>query len=310
MGISEPSCNAKLTTMVLQAKNKNYHLALLALVLTCNLLFLSRLTASWDLYKEVSFLHQTQEPNQVPTNKVAVILETRALEKLVPLILHFSSVLGPEWPIHIFTSPLNAMAFQLSPSFNRLLNSGGIQVQELPAGVPADYPFQEPYFRSVFMTQSWLWEQLAPAEHVFMFTSDSMICAKAERTLDDFLEYDFIGAPMGKKLGAEMGVSGGLSLRNRKRMLEIVQNSNWGDEKKGERENDGRVKDSREDVWFWKKLKMFPLLEDPARKANLPDAEIARRFAVGPVWEDEPFGYELVHVHEERMDDVLRWCPE
>lgn len=145
-----------------------------------------------------------------------------------------------------------------------------------------------------------------------MFTSDSMICAKAEKTLDDFLEYDFIGAPMGEKLGAETGVSGGLSLRNRERMLEIVKNSNWEDEKKGEREDDGRMKDNSEDRWFWKKLKTFPLLEDPSRKANLPSAEEARRFAVGPTgeWEDEPFGYELVHVREERMDDVLRWCPE
>lgn len=138
-----------------------------------------------------------------------------------------------------------------------------------------------------------------------------MICAKAEKTLDDFLEYDFIGAPMGDKLGADKGVNGGLSLRNRERMLEIVKNSNWEDEKKGGREPDGRAKDNREDAWFWKKLKTFPLLGDGTTKANLPDAETAMRFAVGPVWEDEPFGYELVHVwHEDRMDDVLRWCPE
>lgn len=138
-----------------------------------------------------------------------------------------------------------------------------------------------------------------------------MICAKAEKTLDDFLDFDFIGAPMGEKLGAETGVSGGLSLRNRARMAEIVANSNWEDEK-GEREDDGRFKENGEERWFWKKLKTFPLLEDPSKAANLPTAEDARSFAVGPVgeWEDEPFGYELVHVREEGMDDVLRWCPE
>ena len=137
-----------------------------------------------------------------------------------------------------------------------------------------------------------------------------MICAKAEKTLDDFLDYDFIGAPMGKKLGAETGVGGGLSLRNRRRMLEIVRNANWEDEKKGEREHDGSMKENREEVWFWRKLKTFPLLEDPGRKATLPDFETARAFAVGPVRGEEPMAFDLVHVHEDMMDEVLRWCPE
>ena len=126
------------------------------------------------------------------------------------------------------------------------------------------------------------------------------------------MEFDFIGAPTGEKLGVEMGVSGGLSLRNRARMEEIVKNSNWEDEKMGEMAEDGRLKGNEEDKWFWKKLKTYPLLEDPGRKANLPSAEEARTFAVGPVgeWGDGPFGYESVHVREERMDDVLKWCPE
>ncbi|KAG0652143.1 hypothetical protein D0Z07_1308 [Hyphodiscus hymeniophilus] len=235
------------------AKKKTNHLALLALVLTCTLLFLSHLTRPWQLYEEVPFLAQDEELQDAPaapTNKVAVILETRPLGNLVPLILHFSSILGPEWPIHIFTSPLNAMAFQLCPSFNRLLNSGGVHLQALPPGVPEDYPFHEPYSRSVFLTQSWLWERLEPAEHVFFFTSNSMICAKAEKTLDDFLEYDFIGAPMGRKLGAEVGEGESAEFRGGK------------------------------EVCCW--------------------------FALG----EEPFGYELVQVADEKMDDVLRWCPE
>jgi len=301
--------------MGLQAKKKNNHLAILALVITTVLLLFTRLTTSSDLYNEEPFLHQddASEPNPPASTakNVAVIMDTRPLEKLVPLILHFSTVLGPQWPIHIFTSPLNEKAFSQSPSFVRQLNTGNLHFRELPEGMPGDFQFHEPYFRSEFMTQSWLWESLAPAEYVFMFTADSMICSKSEKNLEDFFGYDFLGAPASEKLGAEQGVSGGLSLRNRQRMLDIAKNSNWEDEKKGEREPDGRVKANREDAWFWKKLKLFPVFGDGTVKSNLPNAETARRFSVGPVWEDEPFGYELVHVwNEERMDDVLKYCPE
>ncbi|PMD58085.1 uncharacterized protein K444DRAFT_631145 [Hyaloscypha bicolor E] len=37
--------------------------------------------------------------------KMAAVLETRPLSHLLPLILHFSSVLCPEWPIYVFMSP-------------------------------------------------------------------------------------------------------------------------------------------------------------------------------------------------------------
>lgn len=294
--------------MGVQPKKRSNQIAVLALVVTALLLLLSRLTISWDLYKEISLTGVSQkdgaEPKAAePKSKVAVILETRPLENLLPLILHFSSVLGPQWPIHIFTSPLNAMSLQLSAAFNRLLHAKQIQLRDLPHGLLPDFPIHEPNQRSGLLTQSWFWEQLDPAEHVLMFTSGSMVCGKADKTLDDFLEYDFIGAPMGEFLGAEKGMYGGLSLRNRGRRLEIVRNSNW--------EDDGSAKDNRKDSWFWKKLKTFPLLEDASRKANLPTAEMARRFSVGPVWEDEPFGYEMVHSwHEDQMNDVLKWCTE
>jgi hypothetical protein len=314
-GIPEPTDDDRHAIMGLHAKKKNKYLAILALAITTILLLFTRHTTSWDLYNDVPFLHKEDgkpEGILVSTAKnVAVILDTRPLEKLVPLILHFSSVLGPQWPIHIFTSPLNEKAFSQSPSFVRQLNTGNMRFRELPDGLPADFEFHEPHLRSEFMTQAWLWETLAPAEYVFMFTADSMICSKSEKSLEDFFEYDFIGAPTGEKLGAETGISGGLSLRNRERMLEIAKNSNWEGEKKGEREPDGRSKANGEDGWFWKKLKLFPILGDGTIKSNLPDAETARRFSVGPVWEDEPFGYELVHVwNEDKMDDVLRWCPE
>ena len=295
---------------------KKNRFAIIVLVITVILLFFSRLTTSWDLYTESGFQPNQQKPSGTNQNdenfptKVAAILETRPLENLIPLIVHFSSVLGPEWPIHIFTSPDNRKAFQKSAAFTRQVKAGYLHLEDLPLGVPSDFAFHEPALFSEFMTQAWFWEKLAPAEHVLMFRADSMICAHSERSADDFLEYDFIGAPFDEK-DAEKGVSGGLSLRNRQMMLDITKNSNWANERTGDRDESGRRKVNFEDQWFWEKMKKFPAAGDGRKKAKLPSMKTASEFAVGSVWVDKPLGYDLGNKsHDSRMEEILRWCPE
>ncbi|KAH9218238.1 hypothetical protein DL95DRAFT_458494 [Leptodontidium sp. 2 PMI_412] len=99
------------------------------------------------------------------TSKAAVIVENPPLENLVSIILHFSSVLGPEWPIHLFTSEGNIRAFPT--------RSSGWEVP-------------------CFFTKLWFWEQMAPAEHILMFQADSIICSNAPQKVEDFLMYDFV----------------------------------------------------------------------------------------------------------------------
>lgn len=91
------------------------------------------------------------------------------------------------------------------------------------------------------MTKSWLWESLAPAEHILIFQSDSMLCANAARSVDDYLEYDFVGAPIASHLGK--GYNGGLSLRKRSSILRVLEEFNWEETKK-----EG---DRFEDQWFY-----------------------------------------------------------
>jgi len=104
--------------------------------------------------------------------KAAVIIETRFRSNLVPLILHFKTVLGPTWPIIIYTSPEAVNRFTASASLNRYLYSGIIEVRILPD----DVLFTNSNSVNAFMTQSWLWESLDPVEHILVFQSDSMVC--------------------------------------------------------------------------------------------------------------------------------------
>jgi hypothetical protein len=179
------------------------------------------------------------------TNKAAVIIETRFRTNLIPLILHFSGVLGPSWPILIYTSVEAVGQFSTSAALGRYLKTGVIQIRILPQ----DVLFTDSDSVNAFMTQPWIWESLAPAEHILIFQSDSMLCANAARSVEDFFQYDMIGAPIAKDLGK--GYNGGLSLRKRSTMLRVLDNWDWEKTKK-----EG---DRFEDQWFYNRFVQNPL---------------------------------------------------
>ena len=237
---------------------------------------------------------------------VAVIIEDRPLSNLAPLILYFSSILGPDWPIRLYTSGGSAPD---SRAFRRALNDGGISVHHLPDGVR----FNDHRAVTEFLTLPWLWEQLAPAGHVFMFQADSIICANSPLRVEDFLEYDFVGAPIDvpadPAFGHGEGYNGGLSLRNRTMMLEIVNTYSWQAElNEGNISLEGCVTQRPclkfEDQWFYHKMKTMP-------QARLPVREVAATFAVETVWYETPLAYHQVERwNAGRMDQVAAWCPE
>jgi len=144
-------------------------------------------------------------------------------------------VLGPSWPIIIYTSSENVGTFASSAALGRYLRSGVVSIRILPSSVL----FTNSDSVSAFLTKPWLWQDLAPAKHVLLFQSDSMLCANAARSVEDFFEYDFVGAPIAPNLGA--GMNGGLSLRKRETILRILDEWDW-EKEKGRR---------FEDLWYF-----------------------------------------------------------
>ncbi len=233
------------------------------------------------------------------TNNVAAIIENRPLSRIVPLLLHFSGVLGPEWPIFLFTSQ---DIDSLSAPIKRLVDERRLTVRFLPPTVD----FTKRLDVSGFLTQAWVWEQLAPANHVLIFQSDSILCSNSPLKVDDFLQYDFVGAPIDPQYGE--GYNGGLSLRNRSMILEIIHNSDWRDEF-DKAENKQKQDVEFEDQWFYSKMKELPARGRPA--ARLPSEEVAKTFSVETVWYDKPLGYHQVQRWQpDKMDQVDNWCPE
>ncbi|RDW89561.1 hypothetical protein BP6252_01593 [Coleophoma cylindrospora] len=240
--------------------------------------------------------------NGTITNKAAIIIETRFRTNLVPLILHFSSVLGPSWPILIYTSAESVGMFSTSAALSRYLHSGLIQIRILPSSVL----FTNSNSVNKFMTQKWLWESLAPAEHILIFQSDSMLCANAARSVEDFFDYDLVGAPIRKDLG--QGYNGGLSLRKRSTILRVLKEWRWSAQ-------DG---DRFEDQWYYNRFHKLQLREKQAGKSpqdegaiNLPNMEIARTFSVETIDYPHPLGVHQVHRWiSEGLVSLDEWCPE
>ncbi|CAG8959334.1 hypothetical protein HYFRA_00013104 [Hymenoscyphus fraxineus] len=247
---------------------------------------------------------------QPDTRNVAAIIETRPLENLGPLILHFSSVLGPNWPIHIFTEKTDHLQ---SAALQRAVTLKNLVIHILPSNVT----FNTRDAVSEFLTEPWFYEQLAPAGHILHFQADSIICANAPMHIDDFLQYDFTGAPITPEFKTAAGYNGGLSLRNRAVMLDIIAKNNWKSEQAAAwdpEDKSTRYEMRFEDQWFYQKMIDMPPKADGSPYARLPDREEAKKFSVETFWYDTPIGFHQVGRWdiwtEERKKAQEKYCPE
>ncbi|KAJ3024203.1 hypothetical protein HKX48_004476 [Thoreauomyces humboldtii] len=260
-------------------------IALLALV---TLLFASYSHPEARRSALASALRTTKDALGPRRRTIAAIVESRPLKNLLPVILHFSGVLGPDWPIHIFKGPPNEALLASSPAIRRLIRSGGIVLHD----IPADAKFRDHMEVSEFFAKTpWFWEQLEPfADNVLLFQADAMICANSAYQPEDFLQWDYIGAPIAPLHGA--GYNGGFSLRHIPSFLATVRNVNWTE-----------VPDV-EDQWFARHLKSIP-------GVRLPSVEQAAPFAVETVWHDRPMGYHQVkRWWPNRLDEIRDYCPD
>jgi len=108
-----------------------------------------------------------------------------------------------------------------------------------------------------------------------------------------------IGAPLSSN---EKVYNGGLSLRNRTLVLDIINAGTWDEEMKS-----GAWKGGGEDDWLSRRMEK--------RGAKLPDGGTAMQFACEFGWQIErekmPLGYHKVHKWApEKLEGIKGWCPE
>ncbi|KAI0177658.1 hypothetical protein BJ166DRAFT_475762 [Pestalotiopsis sp. NC0098] len=160
------------------------------------------------------------QPAASPYNasKVALLIENRANPILAPLMLHFMSVVPPDWRFRFMGSLESVAHINKSVAIREQVNNGKLDLTYIPTNMSTNG--QEMISR--FLTTLWLYEVvLQPAEWLLVFQTDSILCANSRQNINDYLEYDWIGAPWNPS--GRYGGNGGLSLRRVSAMIDVLR---------------------------------------------------------------------------------------
>ena len=173
--------------------------------------------------------------------KVALLIENRPNPILAPFMLHFMSVIPSDWRFRFLGSPESVAAINKSFAIQQHVQAGKLDLTYIPSNMSTAGPEQI----SRFLTSLYLYATLLrPAEWLLIFQTDSIICANSRHNLDEFLEYDWIGAPWNPN--GQWGGNGGLSLRRVSRIVDILRNQK-------------RIDNSQpEDVWLSERVAHHP----------------------------------------------------
>ena len=148
-----------------------------------------------------------------------------------------------------------------------------------------------------FMIEPYIYE-LIPTETFLTFQLDTLISAKYKDYIYNFIEYDYVGAPWHpgilvkdfEKMDILVG-NGGLSLRKKTAMLNIIKN---------DIANTRYENNINEDIFFSKNIK------------NKPSVEKAKLFSVETLFSEKSFGIHNCHkwITHEQIYKISEHIPD
>jgi hypothetical protein len=209
----------------------------------------------------------------------AVIIEPRKHKALKYVLNNFMENLDENWNFIIFHGNNNL------EYVNNIINSDLTKYKNriVLINLNVDNLTAEQY--SYLLKQSSFYENIQ-TETFMIFQTDSGICVNQKHLIYDFIDYDDVGAPW-----YHGGVgNGGLSIRKKSKMLEIIEKS--------------QVYIELEDVFF--------SYQHNNIKINKPDFEKAKLFSVEQVFSKKSFGFHKAWacLNTYEYDLFKRYCPE
>ena len=213
----------------------------------------------------------------------ALIIEPRKHKSLHFVINNFLTHLSNEWAVIVFHGTQNIeyvrnIANDLNSKHNnRIINLINLNVDNLNAYTYSDIFFSKPFYDCI------------PTNTFLVFQTDSMILKENKDGIQFFIDYDYdyVGSPWNNN---HVG-NGGLSLRKKNKMLEIIDSK-------------GYIR-MHEDDYFSYDI-------DPKIKYHVPPYGIAKLFAIETVFYDKPFGIHNFwrHLPKEQSDFLLNKYPD
>jgi hypothetical protein len=125
------------------------------------------------------------------SSKLALLIEARPLPHLPPLMLHMMAVVPPDWRFLFIGSNESIIGVSQAYSIKHQQVIGKLDLVELP--LPWNISSKESVFR--LLTDSRFYDEFLPnVEWILKYEHDSILCANSERSVDDWLDWDWTGA--------------------------------------------------------------------------------------------------------------------
>ncbi|KAI4180644.1 MAG: hypothetical protein L6R41_007102 [Letrouitia leprolyta] len=235
------------------------------------------------------------KPKYDPT-KVALLIENRPEAMLAPHMLHMISVIPPDWKAQFMGSNESLSYINSSRAIQYQVSIGKLDLTHIPPNMSVGG--QEEISR--FLTTLWVYDTLLkPAENLLVFQTDSILCSQSGKSLNAWLEYDWVGAPWNR--AGRFGGNGGLSMRKVSSIIKVLKNQI-------------RIPHSEpEDVWLSVRLGHLT-------GAKLANGTVANEFSVENTYAERPMGYHLGHSGRgnpaaylgtpEKRKKIWDYCPE
>ncbi|KAG9246131.1 hypothetical protein BJ878DRAFT_311048 [Calycina marina] len=241
--------------------------------------------------------HPAYDPkSQFNASKVALIIEGRPLPHLVPQLLHMMTVVPPDWRFKFIGSNQSVIAISRSFATQYHEANGKLDLIVLPEPWKID---NKEDVNRLLTDRRFYNEHMSEVEHMLKFENDAILCANSEDSLNDWLKYDWAGAP--RSAGDRFAGNGGLSIRRISVIKKVLEFQ--------ERYNDTQP----EDEWFGKRLITMP-------GAIVATGEQEERFSVEAIWHPKPLGFHVPEGGMNLADDVWKdptrrkhnfeYCPE
>jgi len=215
----------------------------------------------------------------------AVIVEPREHKALALVLNNFLENLSDEWNVIIMHGNKNISYIQNIIQSDLTKHTKRIQMINLNVDnlTIADY--------NQLLTSEKFYEYI-PTEIFLIFQTDTIICENQKTLINNFLQYDYVGAPWiwnsNSKDTDKMGGNGGLSLRKKSKMLEIIRNCKYNNE--------------NEDGYFSNSC---------LNNLNLPTFQEAKNFAVETVFNEKSFGVHKPwpYISPDSLKTIEKSCP-
>jgi hypothetical protein len=246
--------------------------------------------------KRIAVTRGTVVGMQLPVSRFrAVTVLHKPCSTLGYTLTNFASNLGPAWPLLVLHNDDLSSSLQRNKIVRLQKAHGILRTASLERnGFPAlSCSNSSSYSRLLASTRFWT---SLRAKHILVFQTDSVLCSMSPWTINDFLQYDYIGAPwIDRWYGMDIG-NGGLSLRKTKTMIRITKAFRFN-----ETEN--------EDIYFARGL--YGLAERD-RSVEIPPVHVAAKFAyeAGKLPRVTSFGVHKTPLREVDRDAIAETCPE